>query len=88
MPYWIAGALLAVVLLAVLIVWQACALSRCRFWCPSCGRLFRLPWTKLLFRRHVHEGLAAALPALRGKGLVRGAAGVQRRKVNGLSAEL
>ena len=55
MPYWIAGALLVVVLLAALIVWQACALSRCRFWCPSCGRLFRLPWTKLLFRRHVHE---------------------------------
>ena len=68
MQYWIAGALLVVVLLAALIVWQARTLSRCRFWCPSCGRLFRLPWTKLLFRRHVHEDWLLRCPHCGEKG--------------------
>ena len=68
MPYWIAGALLVVVLLAVLIVWKACALSRCSFWCPSCGRLFRLPWTKLLFRRRENEDWLLRCPYCGAKG--------------------
>ena len=70
MPYWIAGALLAVVLLPLVRAAVPAAVDKAAV-SPACAR-----------------GLAAALPALRGKGLVRGAAGVQRRKVNGLSAEL
>lgn len=45
---------LVLLLLVALIVAQARALSRCRFWCRSCGALFALPWTKLLFRQHVN----------------------------------
>ena len=44
-----AGLLLA----AVLIVWQARALSRRELVCRFCGKQLRLPWNRLLLRQHV-----------------------------------
>ena len=44
-----AGLLLA----AVLIVWQARALSRRELVCKFCGKQLRLPWNRLLLRQHV-----------------------------------
>lgn len=44
-----AGLLLA----AVLIVWQARALSRRELVCKFCGKQLRLPWNRLLCRQHV-----------------------------------
>lgn len=44
-----AGLLLA----AVLIVWQARALSRRELVCKFCGKRLRLPWNRLLLRQHV-----------------------------------
>ncbi len=42
----------ALLLAAVLIVWQAKALSRRDLVCTFCGTRLRLPWKKLLFRQH------------------------------------
>lgn len=53
---------------AALIVAQARALARCRFWCKSCGQLFALPWTKLLFRQHVNEEWRLTCPHCGHKG--------------------
>ena len=68
MRYWITGAFLLAVLVAIMMVWQARILSRCRFWCRACGRLFRLPWTKLLFRQHMHEDWLLRCPYCGAKG--------------------
>ena len=47
---WAAAGLL---LAAVLIVWQARALSRRELVCRFCGKQLRLPWNRLLLRQHV-----------------------------------
>lgn len=54
--------------LAALVVGQAHALSRCRFWCKSCGELFALPWTKLILRQHVNEEWRLTCPRCGHKG--------------------
>ena len=69
MTVWLGLALL--LLLAGVIIWQAAALSRCRFWCPSCGRLFALLWYRLLFRRHVNGEWRLTCPHCGHKGWCR-----------------
>lgn len=66
MTIWIGLGVL--VLLVAVIIWQARVLSRCRFWCPSCGNLFALPWTKLVFRQHVNDEWRLTCPRCGQKG--------------------
>lgn len=65
MAVWVG---LVLLLSAGAIVWQARVLSRCRFWCRSCGRLFVLPWTRLLFRQHVNDEWRLVCPHCGRKG--------------------
>ncbi|MDO5141817.1 MAG: hypothetical protein Q4D31_02220 [Eubacteriales bacterium] len=55
MTGWVIAAVVVIALSAGLIVWQAKALAKCRFWCRACGTLFELPWRRLVFRQHVNE---------------------------------
>lgn len=64
----IIGACAVLLILAALIIGQARALARCRFWCKSCGTLFSLPWSKLLFRQHVNEEWRLVCPCCGQKG--------------------
>ncbi|HJA48772.1 MAG TPA: hypothetical protein H9790_05535 [Candidatus Agathobaculum intestinipullorum] len=66
MAVW--AGLTVLVLLIGAVVWQALALARCRFWCPSCGRLFALPWAKLIFRQHVNDEWRLTCPRCGCKG--------------------
>lgn len=68
MPYWLGAVLSVLLLLTALVIWQARILSRRRFWCRACGRLFRLPWTKLLFRQHIQEDWLLRCPYCGEKG--------------------
>ena len=63
---WVGLGALALLVGAVFL--QARTLARCRFWCPSCGRLFALPWTKLLFRQHINEEWRLTCPHCGQKG--------------------
>ena len=54
-----AGLLLA----AVLIVWQARALSRRELVCRFCGKQLRLPWNRLLLRQVMKEAGFHPLPS-------------------------
>ena len=44
---------ICLLLAAVLIVWQARALSRRELVCRFCGKQLHLPWNRLLLRQHV-----------------------------------
>lgn len=75
---------IALILAAILVIWQAKALARCDLICKSCGTKQNLPWKRLVFRTHVGNdwqlyfrsaGAKRGLPYERGDG-------------NGVSAEL
>ena len=44
---------IALILAAILVIWQAKALARCDLICKSCGTKQNLPWKWLVFRTHV-----------------------------------
>ena len=44
---------IALILAAILVIWQAKALARCDLICKSCGTKQNLPWKRLVFRTHV-----------------------------------
>ncbi len=62
------GVCVVLLILVALIIGQARALVRCRFWCKSCGTLFSLPWTRLLFRQHVNDEWRLTCPHCGSKG--------------------
>ena len=67
---------IALILAAILVLWQAKALARCDLICKSCGTKQNLPWKRLVFRTHVWSaGAKRGLPHERGDS-------------NGVSAEL
>ena len=41
---------IALILAAILVIWQAKALARCDLICKSCGTKQNLPWKRLVFR--------------------------------------
>ena len=44
---------IALILAAILVIWQAKVLAKCDLTCKSCGTKQNLPWKRLVFRQHV-----------------------------------
>ncbi|MFR5640453.1 MAG: hypothetical protein ACLUDF_05215 [Butyricicoccus sp.] len=75
---------IALILAAILVLWQAKALARCDLICKSCGTKQNLPWKRLVFRTHVGNDwqlIVRSADAKRGLPHERGDS-------NGVSAEL
>ena len=54
---------IALILAAILVIWQAKALARCDLICKSCGTKQNLPWKRLVFRTHVGNDWQLDCPA-------------------------
>ena len=46
---------IALILAAILVIWQAKALAKYDLICKSCGTKQNLPWKRLVFRTHVEN---------------------------------
>ena len=44
---------IALILAAILVIWQAKVFAKCELICKSCGTKQNLPWKRLVFRQHV-----------------------------------